>query len=93
MKKLLFALLLFAIPSPAIAIEPINYPVNFIEWRGRVYNLDFLAGKAVQQVITSQPIAQPTPQTESREVRDNTQRVNYENARNLINIEYLQNQR
>jgi hypothetical protein len=92
MKKYLLPLLLFAIPSPAIAIEPLNYPANFIEWRGVVYNLDHLAGKGVQQIITVQqkPVEK---QVESREVRDNRQRVNFENARKLIRLEYLQNMR
>ncbi len=92
MKKYLLPLLLFAIPSPAIAIEPLNYPANFIEWRGVVYNLDHLAGKGVQQIITVQqkPVERPV---ESREVRDNKQRVNFENARKLIRLEYLRNMR
>ena len=92
MKKYLFPLLLFAIPAPAIAIEPLNYPANFIEWRGVVYNLDHLAGKGVQQIITVQqkPVERPV---ESREVRDNKQRVNFENARKLIRLEYLRNMR
>jgi hypothetical protein len=92
MKKYLLPILLFAIPAPAIAIEPLNYPANFIEWRGVVYNLDHLAGKGVQQIITVQqkPVERPA---ESREVRDNKQRVNFENARNLIRLEYLQNAR
>ncbi len=92
MKKYLLPILLFAIPSPAIAIEPLNYPANFIEWRGVVYNLDHLAGKGVQQIITVQqkPVEKSA---ESREVRDNRQRVNFENARNLIRLEYLQNAR
>ncbi len=93
MKKYLLPLLLFAIPSPAIAIEPLNYPANFIEWRGVVYNLDHLAGKGVQQIITVQkqkPVERPA---ESREVRDNRQRVNLENARNLLLIERLRNMR
>jgi hypothetical protein len=92
MKKYLLPILLFAIPAPAIAIEPLNYPANFIEWRGVVYNLDHLAGKGVQQIITVQqkPVEKPA---ESREVRDNKQRVNFENARKLIRLEYLQNMR
>jgi hypothetical protein len=92
MKKYLLPILLFAIPSPAIAIEPLNYPANFIEWRGVVYNLDHLAGKGVQQIITVQqkPVEKPA---ESREVRDNKQRVNFENARKLIRLEYLRNMR
>jgi hypothetical protein len=92
MKKYLLPILLFAIPAPAIAIEPLNYPANFIEWRGVVYNLDHLAGKGVQQIITVQqkPVEKPA---ESREVRDNKQRVNFENARKLIRLEYLQNAR
>ena len=92
MKKYLLPILLFAIPAPAIAIEPLNYPANFIEWRGVVYNLDHLAGKGVQQIITVQqkPVERPV---ESREVRDNKQRVNFENARKLIRLEYLRNMR
>jgi hypothetical protein len=92
MKKYILPILLFAIPSPAIAIEPLNYPANFIEWRGVVYNLDHLAGKGVQQIITVQqkPVERPV---ESREVRDNKQRVNFENARKLIRLEYLRNMR
>lgn len=92
MKKYLLPILLFAIPSPAIAIEPLKYPANFIKWRDVVYNLDHLAGKGVQQIITVQqkPIEKPA---ESREVRDNRQRVNFENARNLLLIERLRNTR
>ena len=92
MKKYILPILLFAIPSPAIAIEPLNYPANFIEWRGVVYNLDHLAGKGVQQIITVQqkPVEKSA---ESREVRDNKQRVNFENARNLLLIERLRNMR
>jgi len=92
MKKYLLPILLFAIPAPAIAIEPLNYPANFIEWRGVVYNLDHLAGKGVQQIITVQqkPVERPV---ESREVRDNKHRVNFENARNLLLIERLRNMR
>jgi len=92
MKKYLLPILLFAIPAPAIAIEPLNYPANFIEWRGVVYNLDHLAGKGVQQIITVQqkPVEK---QVESREVRDNKHRVNFENARNLLLIERLRNMR
>ena len=92
MKKYLLPILLFAIPSPAIAIEPLNYPANFIEWRGVVYNLDHLAGKGVQQIITVQqkPVEKPA---ESREVRDNKQRVNFDNARKLLLIERLRNMR
>jgi len=93
-KYLLLPLLLFAIPSPpAIANEPINYPANFIEWRGAVYNLDHLAGKGVQVIVTVQeqkPVEKPI---ESREVRDNKQRVNFDNARNLLLIEQLKNAR
>jgi hypothetical protein len=93
MKKYLLPILLFAIPSPAIAIEPLNYPANFIEWRGVVYNLDHLAGKGVQQIIAVQeqkPIEKPV---ESREVRDNRQRVNLANAQDLLLIERLRNMR
>lgn len=93
MKKYLLPILLFAIPAPAIAIEPLNYPANFIEWRGVVYNLDHLAGKGVQQIITVQEQKPVEKQVESREVRDNRQRVNFENARNLLLIERLRNMR
>ena len=90
MKYLLFLLLLLAMPSIAIAD---NLPVNYMILRGKIINLDHLWGKGVAPVIIAQPIAQPTAQTESREVRDNKQRINYENARNLIRLEYLQNMR
>jgi hypothetical protein len=92
MKKYLLPILLFAIPAPAIAIEPLNYPANFIEWRNVVYNLDHLAGKGVQQIITVQqkPVEKPA---ESREVRDNKQRVNFKNARDLLLVEQLRNMR
>jgi hypothetical protein len=93
MKKYLLPILLFAIPAPAIAIEPLNYPANFIEWRGVVYNLDHLAGKGVQQIITVQEQKLVEKPTESREARDNRQRVNFENARSLTRLEYLQNMR
>jgi len=77
-------------PSMAIAD---NLPANYMIIRGQVLNLDHLWGKGVAPVIIAQPTAQPTAQTESREVRDNKQRINYENARNLIRLEYLQNMR
>lgn len=90
MKYLLFPILLFAMPSPAIAD---NLPVNYMIIRGQVLNLDHLWGKGVLPVITAQPTAEPTAQTESREVRDNRQRVNFENARNSVALEYLLNAR
>ena len=93
MKYLLFPILLLAMPTPAIANEPINYPANFIELRGVVYNLDHLAGTGVQQIIVVQKLKPVEKPTESREVRNNKQRVNFENARNLILIERLQNMR
>jgi hypothetical protein len=93
MKKYLLPLLLFAIPSPpAIANEPINYPANFIEWRGVVYNLDHLAGKGVQQIIAVQeqkPVEKPT----AKPFNANMERVKFENARNLLLIERLRNMR
>tara|TARA_R110002126_G_scaffold233561_1_gene377746 strand:+ start:480 stop:767 length:288 start_codon:yes stop_codon:yes gene_type:complete len=93
-KYLLLPILLFATPSPAIAIEPINYPANFIELsNGVVYNLDHLAGTGVQQIIAVQKLKPVEKPTESREVRDNKRRVNFENARNLILIEQLRNMR
>jgi hypothetical protein len=91
MKKYLLPLLLFAIPSPAIANEPINYPANFIEWRGVVYNLDHLAGKGVQQIIAVQE--QKPVEKGAKPFNANMERVKFENARNLIRLEYLQNMR
>jgi hypothetical protein len=91
--KYLLPILLLAMPAPAIANEPINYPANFIEWRGVVYNLDHLAGTGVQQIIAVQKLKPVEKPTESREVRDNRQRVNFDNARNLTRLEYLQNMR
>ena len=93
MKYLLLPILLLAMPAPAIANEPINYPANFIEWRGKIYNLDHLAGTGVQQIIAVQKLKPVEKPAESREVRDNKRRVNFENARNLILIERLQNMR
>jgi len=96
MKKILFALLFFAIPSAAIAgnYSEQNLPANYIIWRGKVYNLNYLAGKGLAPTASAPQATQPTEQpTESREVRDNKQRVAYENARNLIQIERLQNMR
>lgn len=90
MKYLLLSLLLFASPSMAIADD---LPVNYMILRGKVINLDRLWGKGVIPVITAQPTAQPTVQAELREVRDNKQRVNFDNARNLLLIERLQNMR
>jgi hypothetical protein len=92
MKKLLLPLLLFAMPSPAIAIEPINYPANFIEWRGVVYNLDHLAGTGVQVIVAAQeqkPVEKPT----EKPFNANLERVKFDNARNLILIERLRNMR
>jgi hypothetical protein len=91
-KYLLLPFLFFAIPSPVIANEPINYPANFIEWRGFVYNLDHLAGKGEQVIITAQeqkPVEKPT----EKPFNANMERVKFENARNLIRLEYLQNMR
>ena len=88
MKYLLLPLLLFIAPSIAIAD---NLPVNYMILRGKVINLDHLWGKGVVPVVTAQPTAQPTVQTESREVRDNRRRVSFENARNLVLIERLRN--
>ena len=91
MKKLLLPLLLLLSPLPAIA-TPINesqLPANYMILRGQVIDLDHLWGKGVvpiaPQIVT---ISRPT---ESREVRDNKQRVAFENARSLILTEYLRN--
>ena len=86
--KYLLPLLFFAMPSIAIAD---NLPANYMVLRGKVINLDHLWGKGVTTVITAQTTAQPTVQTESREVRDNRRRVSFENARNLVLIERLRN--
>ena len=84
MKNLLFALLLFAIPNAAIAD---NLPVNYMIYRGKIINLDYLWGKGV---IVLQPLVQTSAQlVESREVKANNQRVEYENARSQILIERL----
>ena len=84
MKNLLFALLLFAIPSAAIAD---NLPVNYMIYRGKIINLDYLWGKGV---IVLQPLVQTIAQPiESREIRANNQRVEFENARSQILIERL----
>jgi hypothetical protein len=89
MKYLLLPLLLFTLPSMAIAD---NLPANYMILRdGKIINLDHLWGKGVLPVITTQPTAQPTVLTESREVRDNKQRAANDNARNLVLIERLQN--
>ena len=97
MKKYLLPFLLFAIPIPAIAetYNGVQLPANFMIWRGKVYNLDYMANKGVTPV--AQPIVtRPTEiqeSYESKETRDNERRVNYENARGQIMIEYLQNVR
>jgi hypothetical protein len=91
MKYLLFPLLLLALPSTAIAETPINYPANFIEWRGVVYNLNHLAGTGVRQIIAVQE-QKPVEKVE-KPFDANLQRVNTENARNLIKIELLNNVR
>ena len=84
MKNLLFALLLFAIPNAAIAD---NLPVNYMIYRGRIINLDYLWGKGA---IVLQPLEQTSAQPiESREVKANNQRVEYENARSQLLIERL----
>ena len=90
MKTLLFALLLLAIPSAAIAD---NLPANYMIYHGKIINLDHLWGKGV---IVVQPLVQPTSQIisqpiESREMRANNQRIEYENARSQILIERLRN--
>jgi len=92
MKYLLISLILFAMPSIANADD---LPANYMILRGKVYNLDHLWGKGVAPVATvaTQLIAQPIPQEESREVRNNNQRVAYENARTQILIERLNNMR
>jgi hypothetical protein len=91
MKTALFALLLIAIPSAAIAD---NLPENYMIWRGKVYNLNYLWGKGIAptQQQASQPMATPQPTaqtTDSREVAANKQRVEFENARNQAAIEQL----
>ena len=96
-KYLLISFLLFAIPTPAIAetYNGVQLPANFMIWRGKVYNLDYMANKGVAPVaqpITAQP-SEIQKSYESKETRDNERRVNYENARGRIMIEYLQNVR
>ena len=91
MKTTLFALLLIAIPSAAIAD---NLPENFMVWRGKVYNLNQLWGKGIAPTAqqTSQSVATPQPTTQtmdSPEVAANKQRVKLENARNEAAIEQL----
>lgn len=102
MKKYLLPFLLFAIPAPAIAetYNGVQLPANFMIWRGKVYNLDYMANKGiapVAQPITAQPSAPIATDLQSRyeskETRDNERRVNYENARGRIMIEYLKNVR
>ena len=97
MKKYILPFLLFAIPAPAIAetYNGVQLPANFMIWRGKVYNLDYMANKGVAPVaqpITAQP-SEIQKSYESKETRDNERRVNYENARGRIMIEYLQNVR
>jgi len=94
MKKLLLPLLLLLSPLPAIASpNDSQIPANYMIWRDKLINLDHLWGRGVIPVITPQPTVQPTVQTESREVRDNRQRVAFENARSQILQEYLRNAR
>jgi hypothetical protein len=78
-------------PSPAIANEPINYPANFIEWRGVVYNLDHLAGTGVQVIVTVQE--QKPVEKGAKPFDANMERVKFENARNLLLIERIRNMR
>jgi len=90
MKKLLLPLVLLLSPLPAIASPNASQmPANYMIWRDKLINLDHLWGRGVIPVITPQP----TVQTESREVRDNRQRVAFENARSQILQEYLRNAR
>lgn len=90
MKNLLLPLLLLLSPLPAIASPNASQmPANYMIWRDKLINLDHLWGRGVIPVITPQP----TVQTESREVRDNRQRVAFENARSQILQEYLRNAR
>ena len=91
MKSLIVAALLFLTALPATAD---NLPVNFLIWRGRAYNLDYLWGKGAISTVSAQPSVQTTttPQpTESRETRDNNRRVEFENARSQIILERLRN--
>jgi len=92
MKSALIALLFLAVPTPAIAD---NLPVNYMIWRGKVINLDHLWGKGVVQATaqsaqpTAQTVSAPTTSSDSREVAENNQRVEFENARNRLIIEQL----
>lgn len=98
MKYLLLPFLLFAIPAPAIA-ETFNgqpLPANYMIWRGKLYNLDYLWGKGIAPTVQPQPTITDNPvsiATESPEVRANKQRVAFENARGLVLIERLRNKR
>ena len=92
-KYLLILPLLFAMPSTAIAesIAALNQlPANYMIWRGKIYNLDYMAGKGASPV--TQPQIKPVA-IDTKETRANKQRVNYENAKSQIMIERLQNMR
>ncbi len=91
MKYLLVPFLLFAMPLPAIAESFNQLPANYMIWRGKVINLDYMAGKGI--VPTVQPQPQTQPLTISREVSANQQRVEFENAKAQILIERLRNMR
>jgi hypothetical protein len=65
-------------------------------WRGKVYNLDYMAGKGVAPVAQPQtkPILTDLEQEYiTRETRANLQRVEIENAKAQIMIEGLRNMR
>ena len=64
MKKLIFLVSLFALPMAAIADNlPVSVrnqlPANYMIFRGKVYNLNSMAGNGVNPI----PVAQPTATT------------------------------
>jgi hypothetical protein len=98
-KYLLIPFLLFAMPQTAIAqsVAMLNQlPQNYMIWRGKVYDLNHLAGKGASPVAQPQTKAMLTDLEQSyitRETRANKQRVEVENGRAQILIERLQNMR
>lgn len=77
-------LLTLTIATPSHSNE---LPANYLVWRGKVFDLNYLWGKGV---AAKQVVKMPQVE-ERREIRDNRQRVNFDNARGLVRLELLRN--
>lgn len=75
-------LLTLTIATPSHSNE---LPANHLVWRGKVFDLNYLWGKGV----AAKQMVKPPQVEEGRDVRDNKQRVNFENARGLVRLELL----